>query len=276
MKKVAIQGKATSYHHQAAKKFFGDSVEIMARDTFKDVFKSVENGNAQFAIVAVENSIYGAINPVFDLLLKMNLWVCGEITLHIHHCLIGLPGARKENLKEVYSQVMALTQCQEYLDNNFISAKHIEHYDTVASVQLVKESKDTSKAAIASKEAAEMYHMQILDENIEDNPQNFTRFLVLTKEKISNAESNKTSIVLQTPADKSAGSLHKALGAFVGQNISLSSLNSRPVVGKNWHYMFYIDLAVGVDDLRFQLSLSQLKDMGCSVTILGSYKGGEN
>ncbi len=271
MKKVAIQGQATSYHHQAAKKFFGDNVQVLARDTFKDVFESVENDDAQFAVVAVENSLYGAINPVYDLLLKKNLWVYGEVALHIHHCLIGLPGAKKENLKEIYSQVMALAQCQEYLGDNFGSAKHIEHYDTVASVQLVKESGDVSKASIASKEAAEMFRMQILDENIEDYLQNFTRFLVLTKQKISNPGSNKTSIVLQTSADKSAGSLYRALGAFAGQGINLSSLSSRPVAGMKWHYVFFIDLDVGVADKRFEKAQAELSDLGCKVKILGSY-----
>lgn len=276
MKIIAIQGQEASYHHQAAKKFFGDAVRVMPCESFKDVFRTVESEAADFGVVAVENSLYGAINPVYDLLLKNGLSIVGEVNLDIHHCLIGLPGANHKNLKQVYSQVMALVQCENYLNEHLPSAKPIEYHDTVASVQLVKQLNDPTVAAIASQQAAELHSMTILDKNIEDNPQNFTRFLVLSKEAPKNTKVNKTSIVLQTPADKSAGSLHAALGAFAKQNISLSSLNSRPVVGKKWHYMFYIDLAVGMDDTRFQLSLSQLEDMSCSVTILGSYKGDEN
>lgn len=276
MRKVAIQGQAASYHHQAAKKFFGKSVQIQPCNIFRDVFNSVENGISEYGVVAVENSLYGAINPVYDLLLKKSLFIIGEVNLQVHHCLISLPGAEKENLKEIYSQVMALAQCENYLDKNLPGAKTIDYHDTVASVEMVKKLGDKRKAAIASKEAAELHGMKVLAQNIEDNTQNTTRFLILSKKRPVGIEPNKTSIVLQTPADKSAGSLHKALGALAEQNISLSSLNSRPVIGKKWHYMFYIDLDIGDDQSRFEHALSQLRVMGCDVKVLGSYKRDES
>lgn len=272
MKKVAIQGQTTSYHHQAAKKFFGDEVDVLPCNTFEDVFKSVETGTANNGIVAVENSLYGAINPVYDLLLKKSLFIVGEVNLQVHHCLIGLPGSKKQDLTEVYSQVMALAQCEKYLDKNLPKTKTIDYHDTVASVELVKKLGDNTKAAIASNEAADIHDMEVIARNIEDSPQNTTRFLVLSKKRPTDIDANKTSIVLQTPADKSAGSLHKALGALAEQNISLSSLNSRPVAGKKWHYMFYIDLDIGDNQESFKHALSQLRVMGCDVKVLGSYK----
>jgi prephenate dehydratase len=276
MKKVAIQGQVTSYHHQAAKKFFRKSIQILPCDIFRDVFNSVEVGTSEYGVVAVENSLYGAINPVYDLLLKKSLIIVGEVNLQVHHCLIGLPDSKKQDLAEVYSQVMALSQCENYLDKNLPGVKTIDYHDTVASVELVKKLGDKTKAAIASKQAAELHGMKVLAQNIEDSPHNTTRFLVLSKNKPVDIEPNKTSIVLQTPADKSAGSLHKALGALAEQNVSLSSLNSRPVIGKKWHYMFYIDLDIGDDQARFEHALSQLRVMGCDVKVLGSYKRDEN
>ncbi len=276
IKKVAIQGQPTSYHHQAAQKFFGKNVQIHPCNIFRDVFSSVENGISEYGIVAVENSLYGAINPVYDLLLKKSLFINGEVNLQVHHCLIGLPGAEKEKLQEIYSQVMALAQCENYLDKNLPNTKKIDYHDTVASVEMVKKLGDNTKAAIASKEAAELHGMKVLARDIEDSPHNTTRFLILSKKRPVGSEPNKTSIVLQTPADKSAGSLHKALGALAEQHISLSSLNSRPVIGKKWHYMFYIDLDIGDDQKRFEHALSQLKVMGCDVRVLGSYKRDES
>ncbi len=276
MKKVAIQGQASSYHHQAAQKFFGKSIQILPCDIFKDVFSAVDGGKSEYGVVAVENSLYGAINPVYDLLLKKSLFILGEVNLGVHHCLIGLPDSKKQNLTEVYSQVMALAQCEKYLDKNLPGAKTIDYHDTVASVELVKKLGDNTKAAIASKQAAELHGMKVLAQNIEDSPQNITRFLVLSKNRPVDIETNKTSIVLQTPADKSAGSLHKALGALAEQNISLSSLNSRPVVGKKWHYMFYIDLDTSDSQESFKHALSQLQAMGCDVKVLGSYKRDES
>jgi prephenate dehydratase len=268
--KVAIQGQAASYHHLAAKKFFGNDVDILPCDTFKLAFQAIEDNKTEYAVIAIENSLYGAINPVYDLLLKKRFWISGEIYLRIQHCLIGLPGASKDNLQEIYSQIMALAQCEKYLDKNFSHAKHIEHHDTVASVELVKKLGDKSKAAIASEASAKLHNMQILDKEIEDNKQNFTRFLVLQKKPENNDSSNKTSLALIT--SHKPGSLYRALGVFEKYDINLTKLQSRPIKETAWRYMFYIDVSVGLLNEKLQQALTELKAQDCETILLGSYQ----
>lgn len=271
--KVAIQGQIASYHHQAAKQFFGKDVDILPCDTFKIAFQAVMDKKVDRAVIAIENSLYGAINPVYDLLLKNRLWVSGEVNLRIRHCLIGLPGADKTNLDEIYSQIMALAQCENYLDTKFADAKHIEHHDTVASVELVKKLGDKSKAAIASEASAKLYNMEILDKEIEDNKQNYTRFLVLQKNPVDNTDSNKTSLALVT--SHKPGSLYRALGVFDKYRINLTKLQSRPIKNKAWQYLFYVDVEQGIKSDRLQKAIDDLEIQGCETIVLGSYKASE-
>lgn len=272
--KVAIQGQKASYHHQAAKHFFGDDIDVVACDTFKEGFESVENNQADYAVIAIENSLYGSINPVYDLLLKKQLWVSGEINLRIQHCLIGIPGSKKNTIEEIYSQIMALAQCENYLDNNFPSAKHIEYHDTVASVELVKKSGDKTKAAIASADSAKLHNMEILDKEIEDNKQNYTRFLVLQNNKTIDSKANKTSLALITSHE--AGSLYRALGVFDKYSINMTKLQSRPIKKQAWRYMFYIDVSIGLNNNILNQALTELETQGCETIVLGSYKSSKN
>lgn len=272
--KVAIQGQEASYHHLAAKQFFGEDVEILACDTFKAVFSAVDKAQTDYAVIAIENSLYGAINPVYDLLLKKRFWISGEIYLRIRHCLIGLPGADKSKVSEIYSQIMALAQCENYLDKNFSRAKHIEHHDTVASVELVKKLGDKTKAAIASENSAILHNMEILEKDIEDVKQNFTRFLVLEKDTSAVKGANKTSLVLITP--HKPGALYRALGIFDKHGINLTKLQSRPIKETAWRYMFYIDVEIGLNDTKLKNALAELKSQECETILLGSYKSSIN
>lgn len=267
--KVAIQGQEASYHHLAAKQFFGDDIDILPCDTFKLAFKAIEENTAKNAVIAIENSLYGAISPVYDLLLKKRLWISGEVYLRVQHCLIGIPGSDINKLQEIYSQIMALAQCENYLENNFGNAKHIEYHDTVASVELVKKSGDKTKAAIASEGAAKLHNMEILDKEIEDNKQNFTRFLVLQKKPNKVANANKTSLILIT--SHQPGSLYRALGVFDKYKINLSKLQSRPIKDKAWQYMFYIDVECGLENTELTSALSALEAQDCETIVLGSY-----
>ncbi len=271
--RVAIQGQAGSYHHQAAQKFFDEDIEIISCETFKDTFSALANGKADYVVAAIENSLFGSINQTYDLLLKNDFWICGETYLRIEHCLIGLPGARIEELKEVHSQSEALAQCDEYLDTTLAHALRLEHHDTAASVEDVKRWNDPKKAAVASEQAAKLHGLQILQKGIEDNKENYTRFVVIRHEKATKTETTKTSLVLTTGTDTKAGALHKALGAFAERNINLTLLHSRPVIGKAWHYLFYVDLETGSDSNDFISAHKQLVDLGFDVQILGSYIG---
>ncbi len=269
MKKIAIQGQEASYHHQAAQKFFGGDIEIVACQTFKDVFATLENGSSDKAIIAIENSLFGSINPVYDLLLRSKFKVVGEVYLRIEHCLIGLPNSKIEDLREVHSQAEALAQCEEFLDTKLTHVDRFEHHDTAGSVRDVKKWNDPTKAAIASERAAELYGLKVLAKNIETNHQNFTRFLVLSTDSPKVDQADKASLIMST-AD-SPGALYHALGVFAKADMNLSKLQSRPVVGKAWHYIFYVDVSFK-DPKQLDKALADLAEQGCKTTCLGTYK----
>jgi len=269
----AIQGQEASFHHIAAKQLFGGDVDILPMDTFKECFEAVARGKAEKAVVAIENSLYGSINPVYDSLLKHKLHITGEVYLHIEQCLIGHKDAEIKDIQYVHSQIMALMQSEKYLDDNLPDATRIEEHDTVASVVIVK-NKDKSRAAIASRQAAELHDMKILARGIETNKQNYTRFVVLSREPYAADNAAKTSIVLRTPADEAPGSLYRALGAFAKKDINLLLLHSRPNHKEAWNYMFYIDLAADANIEPLKSALKQLDAQGCNVNLLGSYPPG--
>ncbi len=271
---VAIQGQAGSYHHQAAVQFFGDTAMLVPCETFKDTFAALAKNKADYAVVAIENSLFGSINQTYDLLLQHKFWICGEVYLRIEHCLIGLPGATIPALREVHSQAEALAQCEDYLDTTLAHAARLEHHDTAASVADIKRWADPTKAAVASEQAAKLHDMQVLQKGIEDNKENYTRFVVIQKSKTPTNKASKTSLILTTGTDTKPGALHQALGAFAERDINLTLLHSRPVIGVAWHYLFYIDLEISSETPVFAEALADLEQLGFTVTILGSYKGG--
>lgn len=273
--RVAIQGQAGSFHHQAAKTFFGSEFELIDCHTFRHVFEALSSGKAEAAVAAIENSLYGSINPVYDLLIKNKFWISGEIYLRIEHCLIGLPGANIADIKEVHSQAEALAQCEDYIDTNLPNAEKLEHHDTAASARDIKKWGDKTKAAIASKRAAKLYDLPILAHGIEDNKENYTRFVILYPSQKNIENASKTSLVLTTKSDTKAGSLHSALGVFAKHDTNLTMLQSRPIVGKAWHYVFYVDLEISTNDPIFNSIISELQEIGYQATILGSYKAGD-
>lgn len=271
---ISTQGEEGSFHHAAIADFFQqDKLTIISKSNFAEVVKELVAGRANRAVIAIENSLYGTINTVYDLLLQQNVTICGEVYLHIEQNLIGLADTNLDDIREVYSHPVALAQCEIFLDTKLPKAEKREHHDTAASVADIKKWNDPSKAAIASKAAAELHNMTILAKNIETNKQNYTRFIVLTlkSEDRNSIEGSKTSIILQTAEDTKPGALYRALGVFAQHNINLFSLHSRPIVGKAWHYMFYLDVGIGAQNPLFSSLLSELKQQGCNVTLLGSY-----
>lgn len=273
-KVIAIQGEEASFHAIAAQQYFGGDVTFVTCETFAETFAALRDGKADYALTAIENSLYGSINEVYDLLLDDHFWICGEVYLRIEQCLIGLPGAKIKDIKEVHSHPVALAQCEAYLDKNLAHAERFEHHDTAGSVADIKKWGVMSKAAIASAGAAKLYGMKILAREIETNTQNYTRFVVLTRDKTINAEANKTSLILST--DHTPGALYNALGAFAKRDLNLSKLQSRPIIGKAWHYIFYADVSASADSQTFQDALAELARQQCDVTVLGSYTAGQS
>ena len=275
MKKVAIQGTDASFHDIAARRYFGSEIKTMHYDLpFKNVFEALKH-DADYAVCAIENSLYGSINEVYDLLLSTHASIIGEVYLRIEQALIGLPGSSIDALTEVHSHPVALAQCELFLDTEIPHVARFENHDTAASVALVKKMNDPTKAAIASKQAAELYGLSVLKNKIETNHQNYTRFVIL---QLGNSkpspDANKTSLVLKTHGDTKPGALYRALGAFEKRNLNLTLLHSRPLVGKAWHYMFYIDVLGGATDSTLNDAVSELESYGCEIKLLGSYKAG--
>ncbi len=273
-KLIAIQGQAASFHAIAAERYFGDWVSLRTCETFAETFQALASGEVDYAVAAIENSLFGSINEVYDLLIKHRFWISGEVYLRVEQCLIGLPDAELKHIQEVHSHPVALAQCEAYLDRVLPQAQRFEHHDTAGSVADIKKWGDASKAAIASRTAAKLHGMKILATEIETNKQNYTRFVVLSPKEQRSKQANKTSLILRT--DHKAGALYHALGAFANQGINLEKLQSRPIIGEAWHYMFYIDIDAGLQEKSVITALKELKKQKCKVTVLGSYSSGKH
>jgi prephenate dehydratase len=275
MKKIAIQGEHGSFHEVAAHKILGSDVGVVPKKTFADVFASVENSETFYGICGVENSLYGSINVMYKLLEKSGLWVAGETFLKVDQYLIAKNDHEVGYFNKpgitVMSQVMAIAQADNWLQTHLPKVTRKEYHDTAASVQYVMNSPDDTMLAVASKAAAELYGAKIIAGPINDDPHNYTRFFLLTKTKQDYSDATKTSIILTTGHD--AGDLYRALGVFADKGVNLSKLDSHPIVGERWHYAFYVDFDLGLNNPISTEILNELESQGCSVQILGSYKG---
>ena len=264
---VAFQGEIGAYSEEAAFQFFGASVQVKPCASLDDVFKAVEQGEVQFGIVPIENSLEGSISRVYDLLLDSSLKVSGETELRVVHCLIASPETRLDLIKRVYSHPQALGQCQAFLRH--LGREIIPTYDTAGSVKMIKERGITDGAAIASTRAAEIYGMQILAREIEDNPNNFTRFFILAKQDSPPTGNDKTSIVFSVK--HKPGALYEFLRKLASKNINLTKIESRPTRQKPWEYNFYLDFEGHREDKLAQETLANLEETATFVKVLGSY-----
>ena len=271
MKKVvALQGEIGSFSEMAAMQYFGSSVKILSCNSFEQVSKEVKTGNASYAILPIENSQTGGINNVHDLLLNENLFAIGEVILRIEHCLISHPHIRWKQIEKIYSHPQALAQCESYLRKTFPHCRIIPVYDTAGSIKQIKESGDLEAAGIASRRAAEYYGMKIMESGIEDNPSNYTRFLVFYPEMVHHEKNNKTSIIFAVVSVP--GAIFRCLKEFALRDINLSRLESRPSRRKPWEYVFYMDFEKGLQERETQDALEALKGCTTFIQIIGTYQ----
>ncbi len=264
--KVAFFGLEYSYTHIAAKKFFGSSSLFFANDTIEDVFKMVQNKNALFGVVPIENSTEGSVNNTLDLFLDSEVKIFGEIYLDIHHNLISLNDDIKE-LKKVYSHPQGLAQTRIWCHTNLKNVEFLEATSTTKAVELAK--LDKSIGAIASFMSAEKNNMNILAKNIEDKPNNQTKFLIISLMEPKKAKKNKTSIVF-TIKDK-VGALFDMLLPFFENNINLTKIESRPTKRKAWEYVFFANFIGHKDDEIVKKAMHELEKKCLFLKILGSY-----
>ena len=264
--KVSFQGEPGAYSEQAVFNYFGE-VETVPCESFDVMFDSVVSGMSDAALAPIENSLAGSIHQNYDLLLRHDLHIVGEYFLRVQHCLITNPGVKMEDIKKAISHPQALGQCSAYLRSHGIKAEQV--YDTAGSVKMLKESGARDVAAIASKRAAELYGMQILKEGIEDNAENYTRFLAVGREAVVPERDAKTSIVFTLK--NMPGALFKAMSVFALRDIDLTKIESRPLQGKPWEYLFYIDLIGSTSDDVTKRALDHLGEYAVTLRVLGSY-----
>jgi len=264
---VAFQGEIGAYSEEAALHFFGPSIHVKACESLDDVFKAVEQDETQFGVVPVENSLEGSISRTYDLFLDSSLKVCGETGLRVAHCLIASQKSRLDLIKRVYSHPQALGQCQAFLKH--LNCELIPTYDTAGSVKMIKEQGITDGGAIAGARAAEIYGMKVIAKEIEDNPNNFTRFFILSKQDSPPTGNDKTSIVFSVK--HKPGTLYEFLKEFAARNISLTKIESRPTRRKPWEYNFYLDFEGHREDKEPREALGNLEGISLFIKVLGSY-----
>jgi chorismate mutase/prephenate dehydratase len=274
-KVVAIQGIEGSYSYLASQKFFGDSkdeISFKYKDSFEDVVKAVENDDADYAMLPVENTTSGSINDVYDAIIGSQLSIVGEEIFHVKHCLVGTEEIALNKIEKIYTHIQAARQCNKFLSG--IKNASVEYFiDTAQSVQKIKEEKNPRYAAVASEEAADLYDVIILRENIANQQGNFTRFLVCAKEPISvdTRIPAKTSIIMAT--SQKPGSLVEALSIFRDLGINMTKLQSRPIIGNPWEEMFYLDFIGNAEDNNVRLLLDELGKHVRFIRVLGCYPG---
>lgn len=275
---VSIQGNKGSYSHIAAAHLFGNDVEVIEQDNFTSVFEDLKNKEAEYIVVPIENSTHGSVYQNYDNLTKYGFPVIGELYLKVKFHLITNPGAKLEDIDTLYTHPVGMNQIRKFLSEN-PQIKPIEFDDTAGSVKMIKEKGGKNLAAAASKFAAEYYDMELLKDDIQENGKNYTRFFVLSQSKdVSdqlNLKNDDYKTTIQFILGEEAGSLYKSLRAFADRDISLSKIESRPILNTDWEYRFYLDVEAHENDEKMQNTLRELKDYVRELEILGSYKKGE-
>ncbi len=270
---VAIQGYEGSFHQVAAWQFFGKDAEVIPCANFRDVVRISSNRKlSQAGVMAIENSIAGSILPNYNLLQKSGLRIIGEVYLQIRQNLLVNPGVGLDQIREVHSHPMAILQCLDFLEKH--NWKLIETEDTALSAKLVHQHRSKHVAAIASRLAAELFQLDVIAPNIQTMKNNYTRFLVLQREREVKPEPNANKASLNFHTDHSRGSLARVLGSIADQGVNLSKLQSFPIPGSDFKYSFHADMEFDEPD-QFEQVMKSITPLTAGMQVLGIYKRGE-
>jgi prephenate dehydratase len=268
--RVAIQGIATSFHEVAAQTYFAPSTDLETVEclSFHQLCESLDSGDSNYAVMAIENSIAGSILPNYFLLQSYHFTIIGELYLPIHMHLLALPGVKREDIRWIESHPMAIRQCAEYI-NGLVGVQVRESDDTALSAKRVKELNLNDTAAIANEFAAKKYGLEILERRIETHKKNFTRFLVLSKRKNGTAESNKASLSFEVAHE--VGSLAETLMVFKNHDINLTKIQSIPIIGKPSEYSIHVDVEWKTRK-RYDDAIQEILRQVRNLNILGEYR----
>lgn len=270
--RVLYQGQPGAYCEEAAMGFFGDDCQRMNLKTWDGVFRGVKEGFGDFGVVPIENSSTGSINDVFDLLGQFGCYIVGEQIVPVRHYLVALPNASMDTITDVYSHAQGFAQCRPFLGEH-PKWEHHEMVNTAVAAKFVAESGDSTKAAIASRRAAELYGLQILQSAINENVRNYTRFLIVAAEPRFPEDANKISVRFTIPHRE--GSLCRILQIFAQAGLNLEKLESRPVPESRWEYSFYADFTGNLRREEMDRGIRELIDAASSFRILGNYKAAQ-
>jgi len=275
--RVGIQGELGAFSQEAARQLLGNRAEVIPYQRFEEVFRALERGKTDAAVIPIENTLAGSIHENYDHLLNFDVGIVAETSVRIVHNLIAPPGVKFGDIRKVYSHPVALSQCLRFFASN-PKIERTSFYDTAGAVKMVMAEQAPDAAAIGSQVAAALYGGKILRRSIEDDRHNFTRFFLLcrgrhTKKPQPKARQWKTTLVFTTR--NTPGALFRALSAFALRDISLTKIESRPLRGKPWEYLFYVELLGREDDASVQNALRHLAELADFLRVLGSYpKGG--
>ena len=264
---IAYQGEPGAFSEAAARRVDADAPLVPCR-TFEEVFDAVNAGPSVYGVLPIENSIGGSIHRNYDLLVAHELAIVGEVELPVVHHLLALPGATLEGLRRVYSHPQGLAQCERFL-RTLTNVEVVATYDTAGSAKMVADAGLKDAGAIASARAGEVFGLTSLAASVQDFDDNITRFIVVGHEPLRHAVADKTSIVFSLP--NKPGSLFKALSVFALRDIDLTKLESRPMPGRPWEYLFYVDLAAARDEVNCSRALANLAEFAPMLRTLGTY-----
>ena len=265
--RVACFGVSGTYAHMAAKKVFPNA-EPEFYSPFKEVFRAIQDGKADFGVVPIENSLAGSVTAVYDLMLKYRFYIAAAADIPVNHCLAAKKGTALENVKSIYSHEQAISQCSDFL-NSRSGIKVKEYVSTAQAAKMVSEGVDVSAAAICSEEAVEEYGLEVILRGFQNNPNNTTRFIVVAKDMYIEPDSDKISLCFALP--HVTGSLYSTLCRFASHGLNLTKIESRPIYGKSFEYMFYLDFAGSTSNRDTVVLICALSDELAEFSFLGNY-----
>lgn len=266
--RVCFQGAAGSYSEEAMKQFFGDDVNSIPVETFRDAMALLEEGSADYAVLPIENSTAGIVSEIYDLLAEYEHFIIGEQIIKIRHCLLGVPGAKLSDIKSVYAHPQALMQSARFL-SDYSYIQQVGMKNNAFAAKKVAEDGDKSKAAIASAGAAKIYGLDIIKEGVNSEDANSTRFIIVTNQKVFLKDADKISLCLEIPHE--AGALYHLMSHFIYNNLNMTKIESRPIEDRNWEYRFFIDFEGNLADSAVKNALRGLREEARMLRILGNY-----
>lgn len=266
--RVVFQGADGAYSQAAMHAYFGEKVDSFHVDTFRDAMGAIEEGRADFAVLPIENSTAGIVSEIYDLLVEYENYIVGEQVIPIVHCLLGIPGSKIEEIQMVYSHPQSLMQSSHFLLKH-PDWKQISMQNNAFATKKVAEDHDKKQAAIASAFAGKLYGLEVLQEAVQNDKNNSTRFIIVTNQKIFRKEAGKVSICFEVTHE--SGSLYHALSHFIYNRLNISKIESRPIESRNWEYRFFLDFEGNLSEPAVKNALRGLREETINMKILGNY-----